>query len=212
MNDIIHAVQMAATDDLSRLNEIVSRSLRIKPVGDNPHEGWSHTLTWKFSDGETVTIDQYNHGQLIVPATAGYELLQFELPDEGDAAKHDIISHTRREPIVGWLLLYTKDDCESSVSPITAERMDGSRRYNLFRAIMFPDGRVEWRSPCNVPPVNKLYGPISSSIDEWVALVRQVWPAVVQHEEEARRQREDANKPCPHCGRSSTHVDDEIPF
>ena len=215
MQEIDSLIHEAAMVDLARLKERSSRSYRVADVktekGEpDPNKGWTHEIRYTFADGETITLNGKSCSDIIFPATPGYELLVFKRPNKDDPKTYDIKNNIVRETIIGWKIKWDRHD-ELCV-PITTASPDYTSGDHLFKAVALPDGRIEWRSR---PPSGAKLA-LAKDLDEWIAQARSLWAGQVELEAEKERQRLEAQKPCPQCGRAGRsfdeEIDDEIPF
>ena len=215
MQNIDSLIHEAAFADLAHLKERTSRSYRIADVKSekgkpDPNRGWTHETIYTFTNGETVTLNGRFAGQLIFPASPGYELLQFVQPEKSDPKTYDIKSLIVRKSIIGWLI--ESDFHHEWCVPITSEGPDTTSGQHLFKAMALPDGRIEWRS--RTPSGEKLG--IEKDLQKWIGQVRRHWEVQLELEAEQESKRLEAQKPCPQCGRGGRsfdqEIDDEIPF
>lgn len=190
-NAIENAIEEVAMADRALLTEHTTCFYQSENTED---KGWKHEQTWSYINGESVTLDARFDGEILIPATAGYELVWFEGWKCDDPSAHDISKDVTRVPVIGW------EFNEDLALPITVAGHDVPGGTWSFKGMLYPDGRVAWHAPkhfrlrCGEPP------PVYASLKELIGVVHEVWSEVIGLEEKELRQAE-AAKPRPHCGR-----------
>lgn len=207
MNIMDDKIYQAAFADLSRLTEYTARSHRDKTADD---DGWTHEQTWRFVDGERVTLNGESYDDLIFPASAGYDVLTFEVPNDGDPATFDVGEHVHRHPVIGWRL--TLDDLDGITTAGRDEIGCSKTVFGWIKGFALPDGHVVWQGRFAPDKPDPRYGKICASFDEWIGLVREAWAELIEDVEEEEQRRAEAAMPCSHCGQRKGMLDDEIPF
>jgi hypothetical protein len=155
---------------------------------------WHSEYRYLLADGKSVTVVGNGEENVALPAVAGFYEFSVELPDKANPDTYDIAGNVRREPIIGWRVVWGEG--QSWVTPITLVSAEDYCPRDE-RLILAPDGSL-------TTPMSSYT--MCASVEEWIDAVRAAWKARLAAKAIAA-------KPCPTCGHGRRDdLDDAIPF